>query len=360
MITEYSALFILSFSLLVLLISIFTIMVSDKAISLILAFTTVICYVVIFGLRDYSIGSDTSAYVENFLYGNWDFELLFTALTNLIRVFTKDPTNYLLILSLILGFNIFLAYYLVSKKLGMEKYILIFLWLALFSQGMLTGTINLFRQSLGFSFFLVGFAFYVKDEKFNVISIVFILCSGLIHNSNFLLIILFILSSKFSYKFVFFAIVISFIIFFGHINEFILDKFGSYHIIQRTLARHLYFNERRSVFTIYLNIIYCLLNYLFFYFYSVKNKKYFELNKISNIYGLILALSIFMSFNREMALRFFILCHYIAPLAYLCIYKKEKSKLILMISISLLILLYLLYLLSRPWFVNQFLGHIIS
>ncbi|PSX23186.1 hypothetical protein C0W52_22715, partial [Photobacterium kishitanii] len=267
MITEYNALFILSFSLLVLLISIFTIMVSDKAISLILAFTTVICYVVIFGLRDYSIGSDTSAYVENFLYGNWDFEPLFTALTNLIRVFTKDPTNYLVILSLILGFNIFLSYYLVSKKLGMEKYILIFLWLALFSQGMLTGTINYFRQAIGFSFFMVGVCLYIKNEKFTVSSILILICSVLMHNSNAILLMLIPLVRCFNLKFVLISIVISLFIFFGHINEIIIDHFGNFHIIQRTLDRHLYFNARRSITTIYFSMLYAMANFVLFYFY---------------------------------------------------------------------------------------------
>lgn len=151
MISEYSPFFIFCSAIVYLFIAMLSESFKNKKIDYILSFLMVIMYVVILGLRNYSIGSDTEAYVSNFINGNRNFEFLFTLLTDVIRLFTDNPSNYLLILSIVYGVNIFIAYFIFGRNVN--SHIIIFTFCVLFSQAMLTGTINYFRQSLGFSFY---------------------------------------------------------------------------------------------------------------------------------------------------------------------------------------------------------------
>ncbi|WP_353894877.1 EpsG family protein [Photorhabdus laumondii] len=358
MISEYNSTFLLSLSLIFLLIAIFTTMVKNESFSNFIALFLIILYVTLFGLRDYSIGSDTKAYVENFLYNNWDFEPLFTVITYLVKTFTSDPTKYLLILSLIYGINIFSAYSIFGRSI--KTHTILFIWAVLFSQGMLTGTINLFRQALGFSFFLLGLGIYLKKEKVNFLSCFLFISSILVHSSNAIFLLLLFFSRFINIKLIFFIFIISLLLFFSGFGQFIVDKFGDYYIIQRTLARHIYFNERRSTSTIYMYIfLYSshLLIFLYFYKNKVKNKVYIDLLKL---YGLILSLSIFLSFNREIAIRNYIMLQYIIPIIYIYISSYIKQKLIFSMLFASYTLLYFYYLLDRPWFTDQFLGNITS
>ncbi|MDC9620349.1 EpsG family protein [Xenorhabdus sp. XENO-7] len=356
MISEYNSTFLLGLSLISLLITIFTASLKNKAFSNSVALFLVIIYVILFGLRDYSVGSDTKAYVENFLYKNWDFELLFTAITYLIKLFTDNPTIYLMILSIIYGINIYLAYIIFGKNI--KCYIVIFIWAVLFSQGMLTGTINYFRQALGFSFFLLGLGFYFKKGKIDLCSCILIISSIFVHNSNAILLSLLFLSRCINLKVIFIIYIVSLSLFFGDIGQTIINKYGDYYIVQRTLERHLYFNDRRAISTIYAHILlYSLHFFIFLYFLKrqIKNKSYKNLLKL---YGLILSFSIFLSFNREMAIRYYIILQYMIPIFYMYISTCIKQKLAFSILFASYTMLYLYYLLNRPWFTDQFLGNI--
>ncbi|WP_430199020.1 EpsG family protein [Photorhabdus luminescens] len=358
MISEYSSTLLLSLSLIFLLIAIFTTIIKNELFSNFIALFLTIIYVTLFGLRDYSIGSDTQAYVENFLYNNWNFEPLFTVITYSVKIFTSDPTKYLLILSLIYGVNIFTAYSIFGKNI--KTHTIVFIWAVLFSQGMLTGTINLFRQAFGFSFFLLSLSIYLKKEKVNFLSCLLFISSILIHSSNAIFLLLLFFSRFINIKLIFFIFIISLLLFFSGFGQFIVDKFGDYYIIQKTLARHIYFNERRSTSTIYMYIfLYSshLLIFLCFYKNKVKNKVYIDLLKL---YGLILSLSICLSFNREIAIRNYIMLQYIIPIIYIYISSYIKQKLIFSMLFASYTLLYFYYLLNRPWFTDQFLGNITS
>ncbi len=323
-----------------------------------IALFLIIIYVTLFGLRDYSIGSDTKAYVENFLYNNRDFEILFSAITQLIHLFTNDPTKYFIILSLTYGVNIFTAYVIFGKNI--KTYTIIFIWTVLFSQGMLTGTINLFRQAFSFSFFLLGLGIYLRKDKISFLSCLLFISSILIHSSNSIFLLSLFFSRFINIRLMFFIFIISLLLLFGGFGQFIVDKFGDYYIVQRTLARHIYFNERRSISTMYMNIfLYSshLLIFLCFYKNKIKDKVYTDLLKL---YGLTLSISVFLSFNREIALRNYIMLQYTIPILYMYISSYIKQKLIFSILFASYTLLYLYYLLSRTWFTDQFLGKITS
>ncbi|WP_164478962.1 EpsG family protein, partial [Morganella morganii] len=108
MISEYSPLFIIIISLLFLAISIVFEINKNKQLSSLIALIIILSYSIIFGLRDYSIGSDTSSYVDNFLYSNWNFEYLFSLITTIIQTLTNEPQIYLVIMTVIYGITIYL------------------------------------------------------------------------------------------------------------------------------------------------------------------------------------------------------------------------------------------------------------
>ncbi|CDL84102.1 EpsG family protein [Xenorhabdus szentirmaii] len=358
MISEYTPIFLLIFSLTSLLTAILIAGLKNKAISGLISLFLVIVYVVLFGLRSHSIGSDTQAYIDNFLYSNWDFEPLFSLITYTIKLFINDPTIYLIILSLIYGINIYLSYLILGKNF--QSYIIIFIWAVLFSQGMLTGTINLFRQALGFSFFLLGLVTFLNKEKLNFLSCILFLSSLLIHNSNAILIFIILILRYVSIRGIIIIYIISLMSLFFDVGQTIINNYGDYYIIQKTLSRHIYFNERRSIETIYINILLYSFQFLLFLYFNRKLKNNNAYLKILKTYGLMLSLSIFLSFNREMSLRYYILLQYIIPILYLYISVCIKQKIIFSILFASYTMLYLYYLLNRPWFTDQFLGNIIQ
>lgn len=116
MIYEYSPLFIIILSLSFLTISIIFDIQSNKKLSALIALVMILSYSILFGLRDYSIGSDTSSYVDNFLYSNWNFEYLFSLITTIIQTLTNEPQIYLVIMTVIYGITIYLYTAIYGKK----------------------------------------------------------------------------------------------------------------------------------------------------------------------------------------------------------------------------------------------------
>ncbi|WGL95357.1 EpsG family protein [Arsenophonus nasoniae] len=360
MISEYSPVFISLSAIIYLFVAILSDSFKNKKIDYILSFLMVIMYVVILGLRDYSIGSDTEAYVSNFINGNRNFEFLFTLFTDVIRSFTDNPSNYLLILSIIYGINIFIAYFIFGRNVNSQ--IIIFIFFVLFSQAMLTGTINYFRQSLGFSFLLIGLALYTVKNRLNLIILLLFLASVLIHNANIILIFCIIFFRFFSLRTALLFLLLSLFLFLLGFGDYIVNNFSNYYIIQRTLARHIYFNVRRSETTIYLNILMYMFHLaIFLYFYKKDNNFFFR--RLIKTYISIFSLSIFMSFNRELAIRHYIMLQYLIPILYMCILSSNvisnSFKSLVKIFFIFYTLLYLFYLLNRSWFVDQFIGNII-
>lgn len=360
MISEYTPFFISCSAIIFLFIVILSESLKNKKIDCILSFLMVIMYVVILGLRNYSIGSDTEAYVSNFINGNRNFEFLFTLITDVIRFFTNDPSNYLLILSIIYGVNIFIAYFIFGRNVN--SHIIIFIFCVLFSQSMLTGTINYFRQPLGFSFLLVGLALYTVKNRLNVIVLLLFLSSILIHYSNIVLLFAIIIFRFLSLRTALLILLLSLFLFLLGFGDYVINNYGNYYIIQRTLARHIYFNVRRSETTIYLNILmYTFHLVIFLYFYKKDNILFFR--RLIKTYISIFSLSIFMSFNRELAIRHYIILQYLIPILYMYILSSNaisnSFKSLVKIFFIFYTLLYLFYLLNRSWFVDQFIGNII-
>lgn len=327
MITEYSPLFIIFMALSFLIISIIFDIQKNKKLSSLIALLMIITYSVIFGLRDYSIDSDTKSYIDNFINKNWDFELAFTILTDTIRLFTTDARIYLILITLIYGICIFIAYSIFGKKIN--KHIVIFIWCLLFSQSSIIGTINYFRQILGFSIFLIGFSLYITKSKFDMAALIIMMISILIHSSNAILLFSVVIVRYLNIKIILAILILSLLSFILDIGGYISSNFNDYYIISRTISRHIYFNDRRSIVTIYLNIIMYSAHLSFFLYFinCIKHDKTHKpLYELIKFYMFVFSIAIFMSFNREMAIRYYLLLPFLIPIIYMFSIGIDKIK----------------------------------
>ncbi len=359
MITEYSPLFVIFMALSFLIISIIFDIQKNKKSSSLVALLMVITYSVIFGLRDYSIGSDTKSYIDNFLNINWDFELVFTILTDSIRYFTTNARIYLISITVIYGICIFIAYYTFGRKIN--KHIIIFIWCLLFSQSSIIGTINYFRQILGFSVFLIGFSLYITKSKFNIAAFIIMMMSIFIHSSNAILLFSVIVIRYINIKIILAVLILSLLSFVFDVGGYISRNFNDYYIVSRTISRHIYFNDRRSIVTIYLNIIMYSTHLLFFLYFvnCIKyDKSQLPLYELIKFYMFVFSIAIFMSFNREMAIRYYLLLPFLIPIIYMFSTGIDKTKRLIKPFLISYTLLHLCYLLSRPWFIDQLSGNI--
>ncbi|AVH81472.1 TPA: EpsG family protein [Morganella morganii] len=356
MISEYSPLFIIIISLLFLAISIVFEINKNKQLSSLIALIIILSYSIIFGLRDYSIGSDTSSYVDNFLYSNWNFEYLFSLITTIIQTLTNEPQIYLVIMTVIYGITIYLYTAIYGKKINTS--IVIFTWCIIFSPSVLLGTINYLRQPLAFTLFFIGFSLYTTTRKITIAPFLIMFLSIFVHSSTSILVLFSLLVKHIKIKYMVILLILSIFIFLSGLMNTIIDSHGDNYIIQRTIARHIYFNPRRSITTIYLNIILYLFHYviLLFLFYSDRDNH--EAGITLKLYSFILSLSIFLSFNRELSLRYYYLLQFIIPISYMCFTQTSKYRKLIKPFLILYCLSYLCYLLTRPWFIDQLSGNI--
>ena len=137
----------------------------------------------------------------------------------------------------------------------------------------------------------------------------------------------------------------------------IIDSHGDNYIIQRTIAR-IYISTLVGLLQqFHLNIILYLipLCYILFLFYSDRIQ-YEGRNNSKNFYSFILSLSIFLSFNRELSLRYYYI-YYNLLSYFLYVFLPKPANIVLIKPFLILYCLsYLCYLLTRPWFIDQLSG----
>lgn len=176
------------FSMIVFL-KIFSKNIRDLEIFLIIIFS--FSYIFLFGLRDLNIGSDTNAYIKNYIKINnssLSFEqvsdTIFFILSKLNNFLGFKPNTILLIIALIFMINI--AYFCIkySKK---NALILLYIFTSFFFFYNLG--INILRQGLAISFFLVGVSL---NNRYN--RILYFILTILSHISSIILLGVYYLS----------------------------------------------------------------------------------------------------------------------------------------------------------------------
>ncbi|MCG6489504.1 hypothetical protein K6U37_11080, partial [Vibrio parahaemolyticus] len=103
--------------------------------------------------------------------------------------------------------------------------------------------------------------------------------------------------------------------------------------------------------------------HLLVFLYLLKNKNnlviHDKLYRAIKFYILVFSLAIFMSFNREMAIRYYLLLPFLIPIVYMLSMKIQGANKIIKPFLVMITLVHLGYLLSRPWFIDQLSGNII-
>lgn len=130
-------------------------------------------YALIFGFRDYSIGSDTNAYIESFRYNNVNDakDIGFAVLINIISVFTAERGFFVVIALLYLSF-LSLSFYFFDKT---KMYIMFFIFTSMFFFE--TFGINVLRNGLASTLLILSIVLFLRDKKV-IASLVLIIASS--------------------------------------------------------------------------------------------------------------------------------------------------------------------------------------
>lgn len=172
----------------------------------------VLTLVIIFGIRDFSIGTDTESYryIFNILgkdieLSSSEYEIGFSFLSIVINKIFNNFSIFLLLLGLIMYWNIISGICQISKVPSIS--VMCYFCLRLYAQ-----SFNLLRQYLALSFCFIALVYLIKNNS-KVGFIVYVLMGFLFHKSAILfLIVLPLKYIKFNYKTIIVSVVCSVLI----------------------------------------------------------------------------------------------------------------------------------------------------
>ena len=124
---------------------------------LVFAFT----YALVFGFRDYSIGSDTQVYVKDFKYNNISEakDVGFAILIKITSIFTNERGFFVVVAFLYLSF-LSLVFYFFDKT---KMYIMFFMFTSMFFFE--TFGVNVMRNGLASILLLLSIMFFLRNKK---------------------------------------------------------------------------------------------------------------------------------------------------------------------------------------------------
>ena len=123
-----------------------------------------LCFITfcILGFRSYSIGSDTSSYIEEYIYGDYFIRSVdqgFSYFNYWLHEFGLSPRLYLMIVSLIIVLPVFAF---ISRYSKINKSFTVLLYLTI---GNFTFNLAGMRQSLAIAFMLIGLVLFNRIER---------------------------------------------------------------------------------------------------------------------------------------------------------------------------------------------------
>ena len=219
-------------------------------------FVIILALCLVTGLRNYSIGNDTTNYVyyfdefRNGISANHRIEIGYQLFCFLVGKITSNPHVFLLIYSVICYSALGIYVYNTSKNIPLSLCFLFCFFFTIYT--------NILRQGLALVFVLYGHWALQKNK--NIIALILIVLAGFIHSSAFvcLLILLYRFFSKkmfVSLTVVFLSTILSFCgvfnTFIGNIFPQYAEYFGSQYEKSGVLAVSVYFIV--SLFLLYLS-----------------------------------------------------------------------------------------------------------
>lgn len=275
-----------------------------------LTFTIFTCFVsYVISNRELSQVEDNIIYYQNFLYklsfNDFYYEFLFDLITFIIRFFTDNYIIYFFFLNFILNLILFFLSKKVSELANINKFFFIFLFFSfcLYSSWYQVAAANGLRQGLSLAF-LYLFLLYFLFNLGRMCSLLFLICSVLLHYSSLLILPfvllgrlslnkLFLMTNIFGFlymlgvneKIVYFVSMVSGIPLYGAIKNYIEDSDSYRYGFQWDLFLYSlvfsyfyyffskYFFDKNEILSVLVKIYYvCLLPYFFFGFAAFSNR----------------------------------------------------------------------------------------
>lgn len=150
---------------------------------------TIILLSLVFGLRDYGVGTDTKNYLEifnwlgtNFIWERFIYEKGFCILSVLVNKLFDNFTVFLIICGFIIYFNIIQVFCKMSQIPSIS--VLCYFGIGLFAQ-----SCNALRQYLAISFCLVALYYLIKKDN-NILFVFYVIIAFLFHKTAIFFLIL--------------------------------------------------------------------------------------------------------------------------------------------------------------------------
>jgi hypothetical protein len=331
----YNILNLISFNLTILLLSFLFSKFKKFDLLKILVMTITISY--FFGFRSLNIGADTNTYYTRFIELYNDFEIGFTLINRfIINVFGTDHRIYFFIINFIMIFTLLYGFKLIIK----DPIFIFSAWLIVSLPYSILMQVNIIRQGLALSLFILGLAFFLNKKNF--IGILFFLLSTTLHLSIIIYIVTFTLTYFFDMEkstkiFLFFS---SFLISFLGLPILIFNSIDFYYFNSRLFF---YFPLEESIF-FFIKILF----YIFVYF-VIENfmidKDLIIQKNLNLLFFLIISSGILVLHNELFSIRYLLALDFLLP-PYLLIkgsFYKNKDFLLLTFLVIFLVFVFSLY-----------------
>lgn len=325
---------------------------SNKKISTLISYLSIITFAIVIGLRDVYYGSDTPTYVNYFneyttlsnLFEKFQYkgDYLFFMIGWFVKQITIYPEVYIFFLSF-LSIVIFYLSYLKLIKNYICQYKNILLYSSFFTSTILLIYANVIRQGLSIS--LIVLSIYLFSMKKFKSAFFILLCASFIHKAAFLFFI--ILPIVFIYnisikKLLFFSVISLIFMKFNLLAIIIPEDF---FIIGSILSG--YANTNFNVDNLSLKIIVLSISLIYFYLVTTKNKEYY-FNKLFKIYLFLYSFIVISYPFGKFCERLILYDSILLPILFFMTIKIFKQKMLMLFFYLIISSLYGIYVINHP------------
>lgn len=263
-----------------------------------ISYLSIICFIILFcvffGTRDSSVGPDTEIYKWQFQHINdlrLEWDILYYYFTKLLFVITQNSKIFFTLISCFYLITLFIAIRIYAKSIQANILLIFFSFVSLFFFKSLG--INIIRQGVSLSFFLLGTAYFVKNKNLNkYVFIAFLLAVGF-HLTSIIPVVLFLLITFFkNIKIKFYYLLYFLCLGLAAINIGILNFKGYLGFLMVDERRNSYLsNKPDDLFVVGFKPQFVVFNTFFLILYIFFMKKY----KLDSNYEILLKYYILMS-----------------------------------------------------------------
>lgn len=320
----------------------------SKKAGLFFSILIIVCFFILFGFRNEDVGTDTNVYIwqfDNYKLLEIDIDFLYSFLLIFLNKFTVGSSVFLLTLSGLYLFTLAWACLKIAKITNINVYFLIFSFVSMFffqSFG-----INIMRQGIGLSFFLLGVSYYLEKKLLSVnMFIAFFVAVGFHFTSIipclfFISIILF-KNVKLIYYYILYGIAI--IVSIAKISLLDFLSFLSFLIVDERRSGYIS-GETDGLYTIGFKPQFVVFNtfFLFLFIWIMKYRRMEENNLTLLKYYLMMSSVFFLTFQISYSDRWGVMSWVVIPFLLAPIFIKEKNMKLASLSTVTLIAIFIFF-----------------